>query len=403
MAYKTSYPGYLVHFNKNHNPKNGQFDYGDGDGDGIADDHAHRSKKKNGSTLNVVKNIKTIKRAKEVNSDDYKKHHDRVIKKGTTLQTLSVDKDRTKDTDMFYASYIKSDNDSYSVILRNIFKKALKEQPPETIYDENGKAIGTGQYVKRILNTADKDLKVASEDSGIKHFKKLYRNDNDFKNYVNDPNRMGACVDKTRLNKNVGFKEYKEAAKVLNKLSHGYERNYDLSTGDKIRIGLGAAGLVIGGVRLYNGIKYGTKKDIILGSIKLIASSRNIAKGTHFIDAVKDKVADYSNKDYEATDNDLATVYKLYNWTIPSDGKGNAELGEDVARQRAKFFNSLKKDGYSACLDTNDALYNNVKATSPVIVFDTDNIIPQDVQNLGAADFINGYYANAGRKLITGL
>ena len=33
------YPTYLVHFNKNHSPKNGQFISGDGDGDGVTDDH----------------------------------------------------------------------------------------------------------------------------------------------------------------------------------------------------------------------------------------------------------------------------------------------------------------------------------------------------------------------------
>lgn len=32
---------YLIHFNKNHNPKTGRFDYGDGDGDGINNDHAN--------------------------------------------------------------------------------------------------------------------------------------------------------------------------------------------------------------------------------------------------------------------------------------------------------------------------------------------------------------------------
>jgi hypothetical protein len=42
------YPDYLVHFNKNHSPKNGQFTSGDGDGDGISNDHAHRSKKDGG-------------------------------------------------------------------------------------------------------------------------------------------------------------------------------------------------------------------------------------------------------------------------------------------------------------------------------------------------------------------
>lgn len=33
---------YLIHFNKNHDKKNGRFTYGDGDGDGTSNDHAHR-------------------------------------------------------------------------------------------------------------------------------------------------------------------------------------------------------------------------------------------------------------------------------------------------------------------------------------------------------------------------
>lgn len=40
------YADYLVHFNKNHSSKNGQFTFGDGDGDGISDDH--HNYKKNG-------------------------------------------------------------------------------------------------------------------------------------------------------------------------------------------------------------------------------------------------------------------------------------------------------------------------------------------------------------------
>lgn len=35
---------YLIHYNKNHSPKNGQFVSGDGDSDGITNDHANRSK-----------------------------------------------------------------------------------------------------------------------------------------------------------------------------------------------------------------------------------------------------------------------------------------------------------------------------------------------------------------------
>ena len=40
-----SYPTYLVHFNKNHSPKNGRFTSGDGDGDGISNDHMNQLKK----------------------------------------------------------------------------------------------------------------------------------------------------------------------------------------------------------------------------------------------------------------------------------------------------------------------------------------------------------------------
>ena len=39
-----SYPSYLVHFNKNHSPKNGQFVSGDGDGDGVINDYKNQKK-----------------------------------------------------------------------------------------------------------------------------------------------------------------------------------------------------------------------------------------------------------------------------------------------------------------------------------------------------------------------
>ena len=41
----SEYPSYLVHFNKNHNPKTGKFDFGDGDGDGQVNDRSSNSKK----------------------------------------------------------------------------------------------------------------------------------------------------------------------------------------------------------------------------------------------------------------------------------------------------------------------------------------------------------------------
>jgi hypothetical protein len=49
------YPNYLIHYNKNHSSKNGQFTRGDGDGDGIANDHTHQSKI--GSNQRILKRI----------------------------------------------------------------------------------------------------------------------------------------------------------------------------------------------------------------------------------------------------------------------------------------------------------------------------------------------------------
>ena len=37
---------YLIHYNKNHSPKNGQFVSGDGDGDGIVNDQHHKKESK---------------------------------------------------------------------------------------------------------------------------------------------------------------------------------------------------------------------------------------------------------------------------------------------------------------------------------------------------------------------
>ena len=59
------YPDYLIHYNKNHSPKNGQFTSGDGDGDGISNDHAHRSEKKK------IKGSREEKLQKPINKGTY--------------------------------------------------------------------------------------------------------------------------------------------------------------------------------------------------------------------------------------------------------------------------------------------------------------------------------------------
>lgn len=117
---------------------------------------------------------------KSGNSIYNKKHFDEVLKVDkTTLSTLSYDKDRTKNADMFYATHHALDKHQYNAL----FNRPI----PQTVYDKDGKAIGTGSFMKyRIDNSLKTDLKVASEDSGAKVFMDLYKKDRDFYNFVTD-------------------------------------------------------------------------------------------------------------------------------------------------------------------------------------------------------------------------
>ena len=51
---------YLIHFNKNHSPKNGQFTSGDGDADGVRDDHHNYKKNKVTSPDGKDVSVKTM-------------------------------------------------------------------------------------------------------------------------------------------------------------------------------------------------------------------------------------------------------------------------------------------------------------------------------------------------------
>lgn len=85
------------------------------------------------------------------------------------------------------------------------------------------------------------------------------------------------------------------------------------------------------------------------------------------------------NSNYIPTSQEVKKLYHMFNYVIPYDGEGNARKGNDVLKQRTKFFNAAKKEGYGALLDTNDAIYGAFKAKSPVIVFDMEQVIPKDV------------------------
>lgn len=145
-----------------------------------------------------------------------KRHFDSVLTKKDTLSTLSYDKDRTKDTDMFYAAYKPLDKHTYNVL----FNRKISSP----VYDENGNNIGTGDYLKyKIDNKVTSDIKIASEDSGAEVFSELYKKDRDFYNFVTDQERMQNYF----VDSKYKFKGYREAREELEKLRTGSTPSQD--------------------------------------------------------------------------------------------------------------------------------------------------------------------------------
>ena len=224
---------------------------------------------KGGAYTPAEKKAMYTERSKKKNSIYNKKHFDEVLKKGTTMATLSWDKDRLKGADMFYAAHDKWDKHQYNAL----FNRPMKD-------------IETGKKILKfnITNEAKKDIKVASEDSAAKIFKDLYSKDRDFYNYVTDKDRMQSLFVKGKYR----FRGYREAASAIEKVRSGKT----------------------------------------------------------------------------PTEDEVQRIYRMYNYTIPN-------LDKDTMTQRKKFFDACKKSGYSAILDTNDAIYGGFKARSPVIVLPT--------------------------------
>lgn len=145
------------------------------------------------------------------NSIYNKRHFDEVLSaKKTTLSTLSYDQDRTKGTDMFYATHNVLDKHQYNALFNRPIDK--------TVYDEKGRPIGTGKFMKyRIDNSLKKDIKVASEDSGAEVFRDLFKKDRDFYNFVMDEDRMQSYF----VSDKYKFKGYREVRDVLEKMKQG--------------------------------------------------------------------------------------------------------------------------------------------------------------------------------------
>lgn len=94
-----------------------------------------------------------------------------------------------------------------------------------------------------------------------------------------------------------------------------------------------------------------------------------------------------SDKNYVPDSDEMQKMYRMFNYVIPYDGAGDSRKANDVTKQRCKFFEAAKKEGYGALLDINDAIYGKFHAQSPVIVFDMDAIIPKSVKQTSIVDY----------------
>lgn len=107
-----------------------------------------------------------------------------------------------------------------------------------------------------------------------------------------------------------------------------------------------------------------------------------------------------NDPDSEISQEDVQKIYRVFNYSMPSDGLGNAREAKDVSTQRAKFFKKLKENGYGAVLDVNDALYGGFKAQAPVIVFDMDSIVQESVKRVSGLDHGLSTLVYAGYKAL---
>lgn len=151
MAYKHTFNrdyNYLVHFNKNHDPKDGRFTFGDGDGDGQLNDRAQRKNfkqfKKDAVPGLIFKKGKGSDSYKL--SEDYEKKKQNFInkaKKSATIDDLD-DLDIDQEIDRQFGKYADtkiiglSTGDSARSFIKIRESQSLKSAVDEKLLKDNG-------------------------------------------------------------------------------------------------------------------------------------------------------------------------------------------------------------------------------------------------------------------------
>lgn len=168
--------GYLVHFNKNHSPTNGQFATGDGDGDGIADDHKNQRKyvrnswgiknqyqNKDGTlTSKGKKSVESLEEYKKIASvydkEYWKLRKNKNLKEADDVDDKTLEKFAKKEglnTKAFHDAYTKMDEfekkyEKYINSGREIYRHMLDVNPsfsqmtPEELYNSSAHLSDVG-------------------------------------------------------------------------------------------------------------------------------------------------------------------------------------------------------------------------------------------------------------------
>lgn len=142
----------LRHFNWNHDPKSGQFTYGDGDRDGITDDHKNQREKR--------KLQRQAIRAEKKDEKWAKRHYDRLYKKAYKPVRRQMKKYVNKELNKVYGHQLSRGEISRSFM--NDYNRKLAELMNEKV--DNLPTAPSGRAVKFVAKRGDLGVYMALAD-----------------------------------------------------------------------------------------------------------------------------------------------------------------------------------------------------------------------------------------------
>lgn len=119
---------YIMHFNKNHNPANGQFAPGDGDGDGIVNDHKYAytkdGSKKTNKYINSILETSTAKENAMISDKEANKKLNKTLNK--FIKSSRKDEEEAfKNNDLLNAKTIAAGRTFMRTLIDEDFKQQL--------------------------------------------------------------------------------------------------------------------------------------------------------------------------------------------------------------------------------------------------------------------------------------